>query len=264
MSSTNASATSAITTLFRSRRPPPSPSLRPLWRSVEMRSGRDARSAGITPNNAAATSAANIVYNSTPPSIPTYARLGMSCGPIATSMPIPAFATSQPEHRTAHGEHERFGEHLPHEPRAAAAERRAHRQLALTTRRAHQDEVRDVRARDEQHERHGAEQRDERGLHLRHQLGVHWYGAEIDAGGGLDREFLAQIDPERVELRLCLAERRTRLEAPDETEDHVDPRSFLEVEARGLEDVVIARDPVARREEDLAVPAPRRPRCGPC
>ena len=45
-----------------------------------------------------------------------------------------------------------FGDHLPHEPRAAGAERRAHRHFALARRRAHEQQVRDVHARQQQHQ----------------------------------------------------------------------------------------------------------------
>ena len=57
-----------------------------------------------------------------------------------------------------------LGHHLPHQPSAARAERRAHRHLALACGRAHEQQVRDVHAREQQHEpgeRH-AEQADER------------------------------------------------------------------------------------------------------
>ena len=48
-------------------------------------------------------------------------------------------------------EHDALGQHLPHEPLAAGAERGAHGQLALASRRARQQQVGQVGAREQQH-----------------------------------------------------------------------------------------------------------------
>ncbi len=60
-------------------------------------------------------------------------------------------------------EDEALAEQLPHEPPRARAERHAHGDLALADRRARQEQVGDVRAGDEEHERDG-HRRDQRAL----------------------------------------------------------------------------------------------------
>ena len=57
---------------------------------------------------------------------------------------------------------ERLGHLQPHELRARRADRAAHRQTAAASFGAHQEQVGDVGARDEQHDRHRAEQHPER------------------------------------------------------------------------------------------------------
>ena len=55
-------------------------------------------------------------------------------------------------------EHQVLGQHLTHQPAAAGAERRTHGQLLLAMAAAREQQVGDVGARDQQHQRHGAEQ----------------------------------------------------------------------------------------------------------
>jgi hypothetical protein len=57
-----------------------------------------------------------------------------------------------------HGEHDAFREELPDDASRAGAHRGANRKLALPTACAHQHEIRDVAAGDEQHNRHRAHQ----------------------------------------------------------------------------------------------------------
>ena len=52
--------------------------------------------------------------------------------------------------RAEQGEHEPFGQHLADQPPLPRAERRADRQLAIAAGGAHQQEVRDVGAGDEE------------------------------------------------------------------------------------------------------------------
>ena len=60
------------------------------------------------------------------------------------------------------GENEAFGQQLPHHPQAAGAERGTHGDLALASFGAREQQVRDVRAGDEQEERDRAEQQPDR------------------------------------------------------------------------------------------------------
>jgi len=63
---------------------------------------------------------------------------------------------------TGAAEHEGFGEELPDEPRAARAERGAHGNFARAPARARKQQVGDIHARDQQHERNGGEHHEER------------------------------------------------------------------------------------------------------
>ena len=95
MSSTNASVTSAIATPLRSA-PPPDPALRPLARSANMRSGREARSAGTTPNSATASRLASTVNASTCVSMLTSPTRGRCAGPIARRRSMPPCDSTSP------------------------------------------------------------------------------------------------------------------------------------------------------------------------
>ena len=63
-----------------------------------------------------------------------------------------------PENATRDREHEAFREQLQHQPAAAGPERCADRDLFLADGRAHEQQVRNVRACDENDDRNGREQ----------------------------------------------------------------------------------------------------------
>ena len=65
------------------------------------------------------------------------------------------------EHRAGAAEHEALGEQRPPQRAVAGAERGAHRQLAFATNRARQDQVGDVRARDDEDDAGGGEQHEQ-------------------------------------------------------------------------------------------------------
>ncbi len=69
----------------------------------------------------------------------------------------------QPGSSAGEAEHDRLGEHLPGDPGAAGADGAAHRDLPPPVRGLRQQQVGDVHARDQQHERHRGEQQPERG-----------------------------------------------------------------------------------------------------
>ena len=177
--------------------------MRPLCRSTPIRSGRDARSAGHDAEHGRrGKSREDREDEHCRIEAARLRRAGRFAGPICSSSFTPASASSKAKQRTAHRQHECFREHLPDEPCAAAAERRAHREFALAARRAHENEIRDVRARNQQHEHDRAHQREHDRPHIRDEIFVHRLRAEIDARGLLDRETLPEIGAERVELRL--------------------------------------------------------------
>ena len=62
----------------------------------------------------------------------------------------------EPERRAEQPDHDRLGEQLADDPQPAGAERRADRDLAMADRRAREQQVGDVRAGDQQHQRDGA------------------------------------------------------------------------------------------------------------
>ena len=66
--------------------------------------------------------------------------------------------------------HEPLGQHLAHDPPLPRAERRADRELAVAAGGAHQQQVGDVRAGDEQHEQDAALQHVQRRADIADQL----------------------------------------------------------------------------------------------
>ena len=69
------------------------------------------------------------------------------------SIRTPPNAMASPSAAPSERENQILGEQQPAQPLGARAERGAHRELVLAPHAAHEREVRDVRARDDQHER---------------------------------------------------------------------------------------------------------------
>ncbi len=111
-------------------------------------------------------------------------------------------------------QHGRLREELAHEAAAARAHRRAHGELPLARRGARQQQVRDVRAGDQQDEAHRAEQDEERRAHLSdHGLVQRAHGeahalVRIGIGGGQARADGGRLGPRRFGGG-------ARIEAPD-------------------------------------------------
>ena len=78
----------------------------------------------------------------------------------------PRHGEDEPERAAREREHDRLGEELPDDARAARAERRAHRDLLAAPERPREDEVGDVGAGDQQHEADRAEQHEQRRPHV--------------------------------------------------------------------------------------------------
>ena len=70
-------------------------------------------------------------------------------------------AISTPSAAPSDGDRHRLGQQLLHDANACGAERRAHGELLLAVRAAHEQQDRHVGAADEQQRRHGAEQQEE-------------------------------------------------------------------------------------------------------
>jgi hypothetical protein len=128
MSSTNESATSAITAPLRSRLPPPNAAARLLPRSTPITSGREACHAGANPKIAAAAIPAIAVNASTAGSMRMESRRGRFAGAMARAGRAPP---SQAEERADAGEQERLREQLARQLPPVRAQSRSDRELAF-------------------------------------------------------------------------------------------------------------------------------------
>ena len=82
---------------------------------------------------------------------------------MRTSVSAPTDASATPIRPPIADEQQRLGQHLPHQPHAARAERDAQRHLVLPRRRARQQHARDVRAGNQQEQRDDGHQHEQRG-----------------------------------------------------------------------------------------------------
>ena len=115
------------------------------------------------------------------------------------------------------GEHQAFGEHLHYKPVASGAERRADGDLLLAHRRPHEQQVRDVRACDQDDDADRGEQREERRPDRANNLIVerHHFGGFV---GARVRILAGQTLGNRLHLRVGLFERDARLSSGDHAE----------------------------------------------
>ena len=211
INSTNDSATSTTTAALRSTRPPPRLAVRPLPRNTCITSGREARSAGTTPKIAAATNPAATENARTAGSISIASSRGRFVGPITISWWMPSRASSNPTSCSAPGDDQAFGQHLPHQTPAARAERGAHGKLSLPQRRPDHQQIRDIRAGDQQQKNHRPHQRDNRRPHLRDQILLHRLKTHMIIRRLLQHVISAIVGGDTFHLRLCLIDRNARL-----------------------------------------------------
>ena len=112
-------------------------------------------------------------------------------------------------------DHQVFGQQLPHDAAARSADGHAHAELAPAVGRAREQHVRDVGARDEEHERHRGPQHE----HRRPRVAEEAFELGLDVGGGkvLVRVRILRRQPggDGVELRVRLLERHARWQAGD-------------------------------------------------
>ena len=147
----------------------------------------------------------------------------------------------------------RLCQHLPHQPNPPGADRRAHRQLTTATRGAYDEQVRHIRARDEEDERNGAHQRQNRRPDIADQILEHRHGVEIQARRLLDRKLFAQVGRDAIDERLRLRHGHARFQAADHPERDVVAIRGFEVEARGRPHVRQPFDVRARRKQHLEI-----------
>ena len=110
--------------------------------------------AGTTPKTMPVTTASSSVKASTGRCSAAVGCPGICVADIASSARTPAKPSASPATAPNKREHHAFGQHLPHEAPVSGAERRPDRQLAAASGGAHQQQVRDVGAGDEEDEEH--------------------------------------------------------------------------------------------------------------
>jgi hypothetical protein len=124
----------------------------------------------------------------------------------------------QPDRATREAENHAFDQQLPHDPPAARPERRPDGQLLPAAQAARQQQVRDVRARDEEHARHGADEHADRSAHAADHLILERHDAERQAAVRRIeiREVAAKADGEGVHFLLHLSDGHARPETADD------------------------------------------------
>ena len=130
---------------------------------------------------------------STPTPEPSTPMRGMLPGFTASSARMPSDAKRQPEHAAHQRQHDALGQQLPHDPAAAGAHRRADRDLPLADGRAHQQQVRDIRARDQQDEGDRAQQHPQRRPHVADDDLLHRLDAEAALAAQRVGKLLAEL-----------------------------------------------------------------------
>ena len=165
--STKASATLETTSVACSRcRRAPEVLRDPPSRSSSVRSRRSLAASGSRPKTTAVSADSANVNRTTRASSVTSETPGRLRAITAGIARTAAYPRNRPSAPPVAVEQESFDEQHLEQAAASGADRRAHGHLALARDGAAQDEVRDVRTRDEQHEADRAEQEQQRPLHL--------------------------------------------------------------------------------------------------
>ena len=122
---------------------------------------------------------------------------------------------SDAERDANRGEHGAFGQELPQHPPPPGANRLADRELLLALRAAHEEQIRNVGARDQEHRTDGPEQHEQRGPRLVRELLLQVGHEELRAAVRI-RQLALQVERERVHLGLCCSVRHARREPRDD------------------------------------------------
>ena len=140
---------------------------------------------------------------------------GRSAATMAFRRPV---REQQPRSAAEHRQHHAFGQQLPDQPRALRAQREPDRHFSPTLRRAGEQQVRDVDARDQQHDPDDDHQ-DRRELHdevgtlpVRIQPRVEQRNRRRAPSLVVDRKRLFEIGKDRAQVRPRLLERDARLQ----------------------------------------------------
>ena len=116
--------------------------------------------------------------------MPTSPVRGVKRATNVVSRPTVHVANSSPNSAAGEREQRALGEQLAHQPAASGAERRADRQLAIAPQQARERQVRDVGARDQQHQAGRPEQDQQHRPRVARHLLAHAGGRRGEAGAG--------------------------------------------------------------------------------
>ena len=114
--------------------------------------------AATNPNTTLISATLNAAKPNTRASILTSAALGTIDGPSAANNSTPQLTNTRPKRRGQSRKHNAFNQQLPDEFPTAGAERRTNRQFLVPLCRTHQQQIRDVRTRNQQQQSNRKEQ----------------------------------------------------------------------------------------------------------
>ena len=138
---------------------------------------------------------------------------------MARRMTSPPSASTSPTRPPAAASTRLSVDELPDQPQPARAERRAQRHLVLPGGRAREQQVRDVGARDEQHERHRAEERQERRPRVLDDVVLQRHDADAHVRRLVFGMLLPELPGDAVHLGLRLIEGHARLQPAEDSEE---------------------------------------------
>ena len=152
MSTSDRATCRTTSTLPRPSRPSPT-TPRPCALSASFGCTRVPRSAGAIPNSTAVAMAMPAVNPSTRQSSGRLEEHGVGGRrQLPHEQPAAPLREEQPDQRADAGQQQALAQQLPRDPHARRAQGDAHAELVPARRRAREEQVRDVRARDEEHE----------------------------------------------------------------------------------------------------------------
>ena len=132
---------------------------------------------------------------------------------------MPTIPSTEPDGAADHRQRHTLGEELPDDACPTGADRRAQRNLALAGCRAHQQQVRDVGARDEQNKCNGRAQDEQRRTRVPHEDLLKRLDTEAVVLLQRLGKFRAEVLRRQLQLRLRLFERDVWLEARGRLEE---------------------------------------------
>ena len=257
--STSDSATSTTTSALRSLLPRTPPVSLPRSRSASARLPPTARSAGARPNRIAATHAAPAVYSSAATSMPACSTRGRLPGLNAVMRRIPCHARSTPS--TAPAQESTTlstsiclmmrPRPLPTAARTAISRPRS---VALT-----QQQVRDVGARDQQHEPDGTNESEQGGPRVAHDLTVQPGHPDLQVLSLVERVDFAQARGDCVHLLLRLFHCDAVTQPRDDRQPGPVPREVGDVGGQHAPCIDVRRHRRIRRQSRSGTSAARRP-----